>query len=42
MVRGTALDLCRVAGQRADAAATALTAEGPDAVGVLRLVRTFA
>lgn len=41
-VRGSALDLCRVAGQRADAADTALTAEGPDAVAVLRLVRTFA
>lgn len=42
VVRGTAVDLCRVAGQRADAAATGLTAEGPDAEGVLRLVRTFA
>lgn len=41
-VRGTALDLCRVAGQRADAADTALTAHGPDAAAVLRLVRTFA
>lgn len=42
VVRGPALDLCRVAGQRADAAATALTADGPDAAAVLDLVRTFA
>ena len=42
VVRGTALDLCRVAGQRADAADTGLTASGPDAAGVLELVRTFA
>lgn len=41
-VRGSALDLCRVAGQRAEAAGTSLTAEGPDATEVLRLVRTFA
>lgn len=42
VVRGTALDLSRVAGQRADAAHTALTAEGPEASAVLELVRTFA
>jgi uncharacterized protein (TIGR03084 family) len=42
VVRGSAADLCEVAGQRAEAAATGLTAEGPDAVDVLRLVRTFA
>jgi uncharacterized protein (TIGR03084 family) len=42
VVRGTALDLCRVAGQRASAADTALTADGPAADDVLRLVRTFA
>lgn len=42
VVRGPALDLCRVAGQRAAAADTALTAEGPDATAVLDLVRTFA
>jgi uncharacterized protein (TIGR03084 family) len=42
VVTGPALDLCRVAGQRADAAATALTATGPDAGAVLELVRTFA
>ena len=41
-VRGPALDLCRVAGQRADAADTALAATGPDAEAVLDLVRTFA
>ena len=42
VVRGSAADLCEVAGQRADASATGLTAEGPDAAEVLRLVRTFA
>jgi uncharacterized protein (TIGR03084 family) len=41
-IRGTALDLCQVAGQRADAADTGLTGEGPDADAVLALVRTFA
>jgi len=41
-VSGPALDLCRVAGQRADAVDTALTASGPDASAVLELVRTFA
>jgi uncharacterized protein (TIGR03084 family) len=41
-VRGAALDLCLVAGQRADAADTALEAEGPDADAVLELIRTFA
>jgi uncharacterized protein (TIGR03084 family) len=42
VVRGTAAELCEVAGQRADASDTALTASGPDAEGVLSLVRTFA
>ena len=42
VVRGTAADLCEVAGQRADASATGLTADGPDAAEVLRLIRTFA
>jgi uncharacterized protein (TIGR03084 family) len=42
VLRGPATDLCEVAGQRADAADTALTAEGPEAADVLRLVRTFA
>ena len=41
-VEGDALDLCLVAGQRAAAADTGLTATGPDADGVLALVRTFA
>lgn len=42
VVTGPATDLCAVAGQRADAAATGLQAVGPDAESVLRLVRTFA
>jgi uncharacterized protein (TIGR03084 family) len=42
LVRGPALDLCRLAGQRADAAHTSLVAEGPDAAAVLELVRTYA
>ena len=42
VVTGTALDLCTVAGQRADAFDTGLTATGPDADAVLRLVRTYA
>jgi uncharacterized protein (TIGR03084 family) len=41
-VTGPALDLCLVAGQRADAADTALRADGPDGAAVLELVRTFA
>lgn len=41
-IRGPALDLCEIAGQRADAADTGLTGEGPDAEAVLALVRTFA
>lgn len=42
VVRGSAAELCEVAGQRCDAADTDLTAEGPDALAVLALVRTFA
>jgi uncharacterized protein (TIGR03084 family) len=42
VVRGPAFDLCEVAGQRADARDTGLTAVGPDGVAVLQLVRTFA
>jgi uncharacterized protein (TIGR03084 family) len=42
VVRGTALDLCTVAGQRAAAGDTSLRADGPDADDVLQLVRTFA
>jgi uncharacterized protein (TIGR03084 family) len=41
-IEGTALDLCNVAGQRADAADTGLRGEGPDAAAVLALMRTFA
>lgn len=42
VVRGSAADLCEIAGQRAEAADTGLTAAGPDAADLLRLVRTFA
>jgi uncharacterized protein (TIGR03084 family) len=42
VVRGEAIDLCGVAGQRRDAADTGLRAEGPDADAVLALVRTYA
>ena len=42
VISGSALDLCTVAGQRANAAATDLIGVGPDAEAVLRLVRTFA
>lgn len=42
VIRGSALDLCSVAGQRAEAGETGLTGEGPDAEAVLRLMRTFA
>lgn len=42
VVTGPALDLCRVAGQRASATETALLGTGPDADGVLTLARTFA
>jgi uncharacterized protein (TIGR03084 family) len=41
-IQGTAMDLCLVAGQRADASETGLRGEGPDAADVLSLVRTFA
>ena len=41
-IRGDALDLCLVAGRRADPAETGLTGEGPDAHAVLELVRTYA
>jgi uncharacterized protein (TIGR03084 family) len=42
VVRGEAIDLCEVAGQRADARDTSLSADGPDGERVLALVRTFA
>jgi uncharacterized protein (TIGR03084 family) len=41
-ISGPALDLCLVAGQRADGRATQLRADGPDGDAVLELVRTFA
>jgi uncharacterized protein (TIGR03084 family) len=41
-VRGSATELCAVAGQRRRASDTNLVAEGPDADAVLDLVRTFA
>jgi uncharacterized protein (TIGR03084 family) len=42
VIRGDALDLCRVAGRRADPATTSLHGDGPDADAVLELVRTYA
>jgi uncharacterized protein (TIGR03084 family) len=42
VVTGPADELCLVAGQRADAADTALVATGPDGESVLALMRTFA
>jgi uncharacterized protein (TIGR03084 family) len=41
-ITGPAVDLCQVAGQRADAADTELQGDGPDAAAALSLVRTFA
>jgi uncharacterized protein (TIGR03084 family) len=41
-IRGSALELCLVAGQRAHASQTGLTGDGPDTAAVLALVRTFA
>jgi uncharacterized protein (TIGR03084 family) len=42
VITGAAADLCRVAGQRANANETSLRGTGPDAASVLRLMRTFA
>jgi uncharacterized protein (TIGR03084 family) len=42
LIAGAAVDLCRVAGQRADATETSLCGTGPDAPAVLRIMRTFA
>ncbi len=42
VITGRALDLCEVAGQRADAPDTGLVGTGPDAEAVLSFVRTFA
>jgi uncharacterized protein (TIGR03084 family) len=42
VVRGDGVELCLVAARRVDPDATSLRAEGPDARGVLELVRTYA
>lgn len=42
VIRGEAIDLCRVAAQRVQPADTALQGEGPDVDAVLALVRTYA
>jgi uncharacterized protein (TIGR03084 family) len=42
VIRGEAAELCAVAAQRIDPAATNLEGEGPDADAVLGLVRTYA
>jgi uncharacterized protein (TIGR03084 family) len=42
VIRGAALDLCRVAAQRAQPADTSLQGDGPDVDAVLALVRTYA
>ena len=42
VITGPAVDLCRVAGQRANAKETSLHGAGPDAETVLRIIRTFA
>ena len=41
-VHGLATDFCEVAARRLDPAESTLTATGPDANDVLRLVRTYA
>jgi uncharacterized protein (TIGR03084 family) len=42
VITGPAVDLCHVAGQRANARETSLQGAGPDAATVLRIMRTFA
>ncbi len=42
VVRGDGVELCMVAGRRADPTATGLHGEGPDVDAVLELVRTYA
>jgi len=42
VITGPAVDLCHVAGQRANARETSLHGAGPDAATVLRVMRTFA
>jgi uncharacterized protein (TIGR03084 family) len=41
-IRGSAAEFCEVAARRVDPDATDLVGDGPDAVAVLRLVRTYA
>jgi uncharacterized protein (TIGR03084 family) len=41
-IRGDGIELCLVAARRVDPADTSLKGEGPDAAGVLELVRTYA
>ena len=42
IIRGEALEFCQVAARRMDPARSSLHAQGPDAVAVLELVRTYA
>jgi hypothetical protein len=42
VVRGSAVALCEVAGQRCQAGDTDLSAQGPDATAALTAMRTFA
>lgn len=42
VIRGDAIDLCRVAARRVDPAQTSLRGDGPDVDAVLELVRTYA
>lgn len=41
-ISGPAVDLCAVAARRIDPSSTSLRGEGPDAAGILALVRTYA
>jgi uncharacterized protein (TIGR03084 family) len=42
VITGPAVDLCHVAGQRANAEETSLQGAGPEAAIILRIMRTFA
>jgi uncharacterized protein (TIGR03084 family) len=42
VITGPAVELCAVAARRADPSETTLSAQGPDADGVLALIRTYA
>lgn len=42
VIRGSALELCLVAGRRLEPGDTSLSGDGPDADAVLALVRTYA